>query len=489
MSSDRVRRNCAGCAIKPKIARWHDQLYVDQAALNGANELDFGVFGFDPEGAGKSGFKVTDLTADGQAALIKAVGKKTADADKLLAALGGSIDASPSGPGDVDTTIVGRRFVFSIAYLPIHPADRIQMLTMRLLPRQEGVTFMKWTQLTTKYETMDLASLTYDTNFKLDASAGLGPSVIKELKEPKGSASLSQELKETRDLKLKYTALTGRLAKEEMYIFEKAAPNVDLSGPVTVDATLKVPARDVPVTVSDFSGLTTSSGPAEPAQVSVTPRLMDVPKWRGEITGCAEAIVWVRLVCGGGSSMSESDDCAKLVPIVRTASVVLSPGIKTYPYELQVRDAGGIQRATLAFEGGSPVRFRSARSADDLRRYLMAKFPAAFGATPLALKDARLILWTGSASADFSPLLLHVVAAAESSAAPAAENSAAPTADDCGPVLAKQQTTQSKPAVGAKEYLDSIQRHEAPTLKSVQTPPADQGRAPKKDPSKKGAKE
>jgi len=377
-----------GCGpIQHKLTGWHDRHLIDSRTLTAAQaeEVDFGVFGFDPEPP-KKGFKATDLAERGQAALANSLGRLSKSPGDLLSAMGTPMKQPGGKPGDEDHSAIDRRIVFSVSHLPVHPGDRIQSLIVRLYPGQKHVKFQAWTQLATKYETIDLGTLTFERDYSASIETTLAPKIA-ELQGTKPSASTTQKITEAVSLKRTYAALTGRLAPEEMYIFEKAAPGVDLSGIVAVDATIHLPAG-IPATITAFDGLFGGDHKPKPGEeVSVATRLITNPIWADDITGCALLTVFVRRVCGGGSSITESDDCARIDLVERPVKVTLSPGIEATIYELQEQTNSVVSAVTAM--GHSPLYFADFGAADELRQYLLQRVDRKIGGLQVEMNNGR----------------------------------------------------------------------------------------------------
>jgi len=410
--------------LRPRLTRWHDQL----SAPVGANpdELDFGVFGLNPTPEPR-GFRATDLTERGQAALVQALGGLTKDPRDLLGALGRRITPPAVPPGDVDMTVIDRRLVFSVTHMPLHPADRLHMITMRLLPNQAGVQFQNWSLLATKYETINLGSLTFDQKDTTKLETGLAPGVIEQLKEPKASLESVRNLKEEVALKAKYAALSGRLATNEMFIFEKGAPGVDLTGVIAVDVTLQVPQLSIPWTITYLEKLFDTTGTPTPRAATFRNRSLNFPVAPDRITGCAELVAYTRRVCGGGTTMTESDDCAILTRTVKAADVVLVPELRAQVY--QVADTHG--RGAVSFAAPvSPLAFLTLEAAEEFLRYLQ------LGRTPL-IGPAKLVLEMGGAI-DVDQLRVQALPLNRAGTGRLA-------GDACGTVLQEKNSEQTPP--------------------------------------------
>lgn len=362
--------------LRPKITKWHNELKVDQTTLDNHKEIDFGVHGFDLEPKSR-GFNALQLSERGQKALISSLGALSGgDSKKLLAGLGTPIKPPAQAPGDVDATTIDRRLAISVTHLPLHPADRLQMLSVRLYPVQTGVTFTNWSQIATRYQTIDLGTLSFDQTQVTKVEASLAPSVISELTGVKASRDSTKGLKEATSLKSNVASLSGRLASQELFIFEKGGPGQDLTGVISVDTTIKLPrGKDnagelvPPETITDFSGLFDKDGVAnDPTTVLISNSLLDFPPWRDSVLACAELIAYTRRLCGGGSTITESDDCATMVPTTRLVPVTLSPPVESRLYQLQSRRHPFplVTRRPLGF-----LNFREYAAAAEFVRYLL----------------------------------------------------------------------------------------------------------------------
>ncbi len=379
----------AACTpLRPKITKWHNELKVDPAIPQSFNEIDFGVHGFDLEPKSR-GFNALQLSERGQKALINAVGALSDGSMKsLLAGLGTTIKPPAQPPGDIDATIIDRRLVISITHLPLHPADRLHMLKVRLYPIQDGVEFTNWSQIATRYQTIDLGSLSFDQTEVINMEASLAPSVLSELTGVKASRGSTKTLKESTVLKSEIASLSGRLASRELFLFEKGAPRLDLTGAISIDTTIKLPfSKTPPATITDFSGLFDKKGdPAAVDDVGISESLMDFPPWGEPVLACAELVAYTRRLCGGGSTITESDDCATLVPMRRVERVTLSPPVKRPLFLL--RKKGDETLPLIVARHGRLLLLRDYSAAEDLRRYLWLRSRAGLQ-TPFNLSYSK----------------------------------------------------------------------------------------------------
>lgn len=408
---------CTGCSLRPRekyTLRYKTTPTIVEHDPDATQTAQVSAFVLDvPEGA--SGKTVADLPERAQAAAIKAIGSnpKTSTKD-LLTAMGSPIGKKEKGGGDADRSVFKKRVVLAIVSLTTTaPADRLTFAKLSLVfpelsqddslrtpQNKTQATFVSWDKFATKYQTVDLGSLSYTQSRELDLKvAGQAPQGGGGEIDSKTANSLQEQLK----LSQRYTTITGSLTPEEADLVQQGAPGIDLAGNIAVDMTIKLPAEKDAYTITDFGELFAEGDkpsdpvkPADPGKLKVVSRSITAAKNQCRAVTANLTLDYVlRHVVSGAETITESDDVVEF----RKGTLHAAPVTLVEADELKVptwnlRLNGRIlSLERLPGPGGKlksePITFDSYTNATDFLLWLTKTKPHGIGGRALIFPPDR----------------------------------------------------------------------------------------------------
>lgn len=223
-----------------------------------------------------------DLQAEGQAELIKSLNGRYAENEKFSAILNEKY-LKPKEKAVSDYTAKDLKLIFSIAknrdYKVLSNdnrnftlADRIEYLKFKItIPTTLPLVFVKWNKYATEYATVDVADMTFSNSFEVAGSLGQSTSVTNEKTTedagkvtnvgsltPSVSGKGTFSRTETQKVRYRYLQLNGSINEKEIRIEEEGMREIDLSGNVAADISLKF--DETTQTLVQVSGYKSAAG-------------------------------------------------------------------------------------------------------------------------------------------------------------------------------------------------------------------------------------
>lgn len=250
------------------------------------------------------------LNERGQAALIEALASKSGTSSELIAALTSPLAQPISRAGLKDKTIFKRRVVFSVEHTSQEPVNRLHSVRIDLAITP-GHKFVSWDQFATKYETVDLGTVSLDqtASFGFSTSSQY-PTEVEELAGVGLTAGQTSLLKEALALKRRYVASSGVLRPTQASLIQQGDVGLDLTGNLMLDVDIDVEDHDVPVTVMIFSGLRKPDRTLSPQEnVIIQNQVIVYPRSGKEAVRADHSMQYtVREVGKGHGTIPEGDD-------------------------------------------------------------------------------------------------------------------------------------------------------------------------------------
>jgi hypothetical protein len=218
---------------------------------------------------------ISQLTPDGQAALISKLAEWAKSPDELYQALAASEKGRGGSEGTIDKTVFNKRLVFSVEKEPpgkeednLTPADRISELKVILElpgkgPKEEkpketvkgknekeeikeirpDAIFADWDKFDTRWGTVDLGTLQRTQHTTVGANLNVGPAA--QVKVPvEGSANISRDtsIDEKINLGQRFIAMNGAIKDDNKtaVLFQESQVGLDLAGNFIVDFTITI---------------------------------------------------------------------------------------------------------------------------------------------------------------------------------------------------------------------------------------------------------
>jgi hypothetical protein len=277
----------------------------------GNRHIEISTFTLDiPPSPGKN--SLLQMSPEGQAAFIEAIGKKTSSVGTLLKSLGGNIGTSKKDGDIIDLTKFKKRVVFSVekralAGLGIGPADRVDQLLIKLSNLQKAA-FISWDKFETKYETVDLGKITSAQEFNLGLEI--------PIKKPGINTSIgaTQGLSEEILLRQRYVELTGRLENNEAYLYQQGVMGIDLAGNFSVDFTIEIDQGSIAWSiVTSLENLWNGPNPNNAKDIQISFVKLKYPNFSTPIR-CDLAYEYsIRHVEKNGHTIIEGDDVVRFI--------------------------------------------------------------------------------------------------------------------------------------------------------------------------------
>ncbi|MCK5068551.1 MAG: hypothetical protein KAR16_13980 [Bacteroidales bacterium] len=207
-----------------------------------------------------------NLSASAQTRLIQALDERYPDNEQFMDALGKAYLVNEDAPV-VDLTRKDLRMVFAISkerdYARLNdatgrfsPADRIEYLEISLeIPDQHHLKFTEWNRYVTEYGEIEIADVSFSRSVNLDAGGNLGESDLG------GKFSLNRDEKQM--VSERYLKLNGRISDHRVVIEEEGTREIDLTGNVTAEVSMKFGGFPEIVVIPLFSDAGDRGGPAE----------------------------------------------------------------------------------------------------------------------------------------------------------------------------------------------------------------------------------
>jgi hypothetical protein len=183
-----------------------------------------------------------DLSASAQTQLIQILHERYADNSQFIDALNHQY-LSEKSQQTVDLTRKKLELVFTINkprdYRSLHaktskfsPADRIEYLRMGLqIPGEYNLRFTHWNRFHTEYGEFEVADVSFSRSVDLDAEGVLG------VTEWRGKGGINRT--EEQLLRSRYLKLNGSLTDHSLVMEEEGTREIDLTGNVMADVSLR----------------------------------------------------------------------------------------------------------------------------------------------------------------------------------------------------------------------------------------------------------
>lgn len=182
--------------------------------------------------------KVRDLSERGGAAYVEALAAKIAEPDAFREALAAGI--APGKKGDADQTRLARTLAIGVGKRGYQAGQRFVVARVVIVPI--GFAFNDLTQVTSKYSTIDLETVSVQST--TSAKIGIAPEFGNVIEA--GEASFSQERKAgtTYVNQARIEALTADFQPGRIEIYQQSAPNEDLTGLVLASVGVRPVSMD-----------------------------------------------------------------------------------------------------------------------------------------------------------------------------------------------------------------------------------------------------
>lgn len=214
---------------------------------------------------------IWDLSADAQSQYIKILNSRYPDNNQFIEAMNFQYlnNKQESLPDDYISKDL--RMVFSVSKLrdystlygapgvALSPADRIEYLNITLQICDDSLLkFTGWNKFTTEYGSVDIADVSYSRTLELEPDGLLKSGKEEAGAELSGTAKTSISSKEDQKIKYRYLVLNGRISNNAIEMEEEGMREIDLSGNIIADVSLKF--EKFPERVISIRGLTGSNG-------------------------------------------------------------------------------------------------------------------------------------------------------------------------------------------------------------------------------------
>ena len=336
----------------------------------------------------KAGGTLWDLSAGAQTQFVQILDRRYPDNGQFVDALGrqypGIWNLAPGNFTDKEL-----RLVFSVnkerdyshlndASYRFSPADRIEYIRFRLsLSATVPLRFTHWNRFSTEYGEIELADITFSRNMILEAG---GNEEVGDLKT-RGTFGRNEE----QSVRSRYLRLNGTLDKRWIAIEEEGTREIDLTGNVMADISLRFEGFPERITFPVFTSVTDDNS-SDPELKSLlftdvlVPRMEEVPD---SINATLQVEYIYRHVQSGWKTYQEWDDrveyysgnIEKEVPLFTREEYVpelfalgtelpekeviriRSSGGREYPLQfISYRDASRVLDWLLGNRGPDPVR-------------------------------------------------------------------------------------------------------------------------------------
>jgi hypothetical protein len=286
------------------------------------------LFGFrlseaKPENGNKT---LWDLSADAQSQFIKILNTRYPDNEEFLQAMSFKYLAEEAPLIPYDYISKDLRMIFSISKqrdygnknnpsgLELSPADRIEYLKITLkIPDDSGVSFTGWNMFTTEYGSVDIADVSFTRSLEIDATGLRSTDKRGTGKELSAGGKSSANRREDQEIKYRYLKLNGRINNNEIEMEEEGTREIDLTGNITADLSMKFDS--FPEMITNFIGMKDSSGRYnEPDRLIIQHSEAVIPRMEN-VKDTVFADLWMdyvfRNVINGQKTFPEWDDRVK----------------------------------------------------------------------------------------------------------------------------------------------------------------------------------
>ncbi len=222
--------------------------------------VDMNLFNYSLKAAGSetSGKNLWELSASAQPQLIQILNSRYPDNEQFTRALNHEYMVDGSVP-TFDYTSMDLGMVFTISKLRDYsvindgsgrfsPADRIEYLKFSLeIPDHYNLYFTKWNRYVTEYGEIEIADVSFTRSLELEAEGS-----VKEKTDIAGKGTISRG--EKQGIRSRYLKLNGSISDTRIEIEEEGTREIDLSGNVIADVSLKFSGFPERLTIPLFSG-------------------------------------------------------------------------------------------------------------------------------------------------------------------------------------------------------------------------------------------
>ncbi len=370
----------SGCT-QPELTRRYAQMRPDRQIKtdSGLVEISAFVTGV-PPGSGRHGIAYLDGRA--QAELIKALDRQSTTPRQLLQLLATAFTPAPRPQPEIDRTIYSRRLILSLTTQDatvdgslerLHPADRLEQVTIRLEMQTEGAEFRSWNRFATQYETVDLGSIKLVQGEDLGAGVSAAPASVPI------TASLDYEigrtLTEELSLRQRYVVLSGALAPGVATLYQEGVTGINLVGNTAIDFTIKAPESRIET--FRFGPLSKDGVPVQPDDVAFDVVPLFIPEVPDGIKVNISGTYRLRRVCAHGRTVVEGDDhieywYGQLKPLAGTIALVHPDEVRIDRRRLSWQIAHGKDesRRTLKLDGVGVLEFATNTEAQALLSWI-----------------------------------------------------------------------------------------------------------------------
>lgn len=394
----------AGCSVltpRPQVIRRFSQYRVVEQPPANTPLVSLTTFST-PVPAVDPPRGLLNMAERGQAELVRALAAKTDGAPALARALALPFAPEQERPAMIDRSRVKRRVVFSIEKRSPGPADRINLVRVRVKLPQIGAdapTFVGWNRMESEYRTIDLGKLTSTQTRTMGGELGLSIPVLSAA--PNVSASAEKSLEEEVTVQRRVPSLHGTLALREASLMEEGVSGVDLTGNVSADFEIVLPFRDGQA--YSFTFTAKDGAPDCTQRPSLRSHVLRYPVHRDTLKAEVEMEYVVRQVGRGVRTEFEADDWVTFVNGTHpTRTFTLIPGEDLAVSVFTLRSAGNPLQVADALAGG-PLPLQDLRLAtyEDAFRVLswlhrceatIPGYPLSLNGTPLTSRSMGQLL-------------------------------------------------------------------------------------------------
>ena len=219
-----------------------------------------------------------DLSASAQTQLIQILNERYPDNGQFIMALSKEY-LSQEEIGSLDLTGKKLRMVFTISkqrdYSIINdasgrfsPADRIEYLKFNLeIPDKYNLQFTEWNRFATEYGVIEIADMSFSRSFNLDMEGSMTQNT-----DVGGKGTFNRS--EKQQVRSRYLRLNGSISTHRIEVEEEGTREIDLTGNVIVEVSLKFKGFPERITIPLFVGPSVAALRFEDVLV---PRMEDAP--------------------------------------------------------------------------------------------------------------------------------------------------------------------------------------------------------------------
>lgn len=193
--------------------------------------------------------KLRDLAEGTGAAYVEALAGKIADADSFRAAVASGI--APKRIADADETRLSRTVAISTGKTGYQAGQRF--IATRVVIEPIGFAFADATQVTSKYATIDLETVSVESS--TSAKISISPQLGNVIEAGEASFSRDDKIGSSYTNSARIEALSMDFRADRIEIYQQSGPNEDLTGIVLANVGVRPVALDRPAQLQLFKDL------------------------------------------------------------------------------------------------------------------------------------------------------------------------------------------------------------------------------------------